>query len=539
MRTKTQRLFTLCAAACGLASAALPARAEDWPMWGRTPQRNMVSPEKNAPTEWDVSSGVNIKWTAQLGSQSYGNVTVANGLAFAGSNNEGMYDKAYNKDAGVLLGFDEKTGKFLWQNLSPKLAAGRVNDWPFQGICSSPLLENNLLWYTTSRCETIAFDMSPLQAGDKPKQVWKSDMMGQLGVFPHNMTSCSPLSYGDYIYVITGNGVDEGHKNVPAPTAPAIVCFDKHNGKVVWAKNPPGDNILHGQWSSPALAEVNGRTQLIAPLGDGWVYAFDAKTGDIIWKFDSNNKNTIYPTTRNELISTPVVVGDRMYIANGQDPEHGEGIGHLWCIDITKEGDISKEIDAGEDVAANEKAGGELLRPAGGAKKGKPNPNTGVVWDYEKFDINNDGKIRGNERMNRTISTVCVYNGLVFAPDFSGFFHCLDAKTGKHLWTYDMQSAMWGSPLAVDGKIYLGDENGDLAIFEAKADVKEPIAKIDMGSSVYASPIFANGVLYVMAKDRLYAIQTGANSPGNANVNAGEGAGATGNGNGGGADANK
>ena len=278
---------------------------------------------------------------------------------------------------------------------------------------------------------------------------------------------------------------------------------------------------------------MNGQAQLIAPLGDGWVYSFDAKTGEIVWKFDSNNKNTIYPTTRNELISTPVVVGDRMYIANGQDPEHGEGVGHLWCIDITKKGDISKELDAGDAQSENEKK--ELLRPAGGAKKGKPNPNSGVVWDFEKYDANRDGKIRGSERMNRTISTVCVYNGLVFAPDFSGFFHCLDAKTGEPYWTYDMQAAMWGSPLAIDGKIYVGDEDGDIAIFEAKKDPPKDPTEINMGASVYGSPIFANGVLYVMAKDRLYAIQNGASSPGNANASAGDGAG----GNGSGADGNK
>ena len=460
MRTKTQRLFTLCAAACGLASAALPApaRAEDWPMWGRTPQRNMVSPEKNAPTEWDVSSGANIKWTAQLGSQSYGNIVVANGLAFAGSNNEGMYDKAYNKDAGVLLAFDEKTGKFLWQNLSPKLAAGRVNDWPFQGICCSPLVEEHLVWYTTSRCETICVDMSPLQAGDKPKQVWKSDMMGQLGVFPHNMTSCSPFSYGDYIYVITGNGVDESHKNVPAPQAPAIVCFDKHTGKVVWAKNPPGENILHGQWSSPALAEVNGQAQVIAPLGDGWVYAFDAKTGEIVWKFDSNNKNTIYPTTRNELISTPVVVGDRMYIANGQDPEHGEGVGHLYAIDPTKTGDITK---------------------------------SGLIWHYDKI--------------RRSISTGAIYNGILFYSDFSGFLHALDVKTGKPFWTHDMFAAIWGSPIVIGDKVYLGDEDGDVTVLNADRTMKV-VAESNMGSSVYSTPVPANGALFIVNRNELFAI---------------------------------
>ena len=511
MRNNSRRRAAL-AAACGFA-LCLPAlsRAEDWTMWCRTPNRNMVSPEKNPPTEWDAKGendapGKGIKWIAQLGSQSYGNPVVANGMVFCGSNNEGQYDKSFNKDAGVLLAFDEKTGKFLWQQLSPKLAAGRVNDWPFQGICSSALVENNLLWYTTSRCEVVCFDLSPLQAGDKPKQVWKVDMMEQLGVFPHNMTSSSPVSYGDYIYIITGNGVDESHKNVPAPQAPAIVCFNKHDGKVVWSQNPPGENILHGQWSSPAVAEINGRTQVIAPLGDGWLYGFDAKTGEIIWKFDSNNKNTIYPTTRNELISTPVVVGNRMYIANGQDPEHGEGVGHLWCIDVTKTGDISKEIEDVDPNAPKPTENEELLRPSGAARKGKPNPNSGVVWDFEKFDANKDGKIRGSERMNRTISTVTVYNDLVFAPDFSGFFHCLDAKTGQHLWTYDMEAAMWGSALAIDGKVYVCDEDGDVAIFEAKKDGGKPIAEHNMGSAIYGSPVYANGVLFIMSKDRLYAI---------------------------------
>ena len=82
------------------------------------------------------------------------------------------------------------------------------------------------------------------------------------------------------------------------------------------------------------------RVTCICPLGDGWIYSYDAKTGKKIWWFDSNKKDTVYPTTRNELIATPVIVGNRCYIANGQDPEHGEGPGHMWCIDITKEGDV-------------------------------------------------------------------------------------------------------------------------------------------------------------------------------------------------------
>ena len=328
-------------------------------------------------------------------------------------------------------------------------------------------------------------------------------MMSELGVFPHNMTSSCMASYKDWVYVITGNGVDDTHKNLPAPSAPAIVCFDKKTGKVVWKNNAPGENVLHGQWSSVAIAEVNGRGQVLAPLGDGWVYAFDAETGDIVWKFDCNPKATVYPTTRNELIATPVVWENRMYIAAGQDPEHGEGPGHLWCVDITKKGDVSLELDE----RPKPKVGEELVRPIGPTDI-KPNPNSGVVWHYDKSDTNNDGRIRSSERMNRSISTVTIDadKGIVFAPDFSGFLHALDARDGKLLWTHDMEAAIWGSALLADGKLYLCDEDGDVAIFESSREMKE-IATHNLGSPVYCSPVFANGVLYLMNREHLFAIE--------------------------------
>ena len=57
----------------------------NWPMWGGTPDRNMVSSMKGLPTEWDVKTKKNIKWVAELGSQSYGNPVVADGMVFVGT----------------------------------------------------------------------------------------------------------------------------------------------------------------------------------------------------------------------------------------------------------------------------------------------------------------------------------------------------------------------------------------------------------------------------------------------------------------------
>ena len=64
--------------------AALPLCAGDWPMWGGTPSRNMVSSEKNIPRNWNVEDKTNIKWVSELGSQSYGNPVVAGGKVFVG-----------------------------------------------------------------------------------------------------------------------------------------------------------------------------------------------------------------------------------------------------------------------------------------------------------------------------------------------------------------------------------------------------------------------------------------------------------------------
>jgi outer membrane protein assembly factor BamB len=520
---KNNKLFRIIAlSAIGAASLAITSAkifAEDWPMWGRTPLRNMVSPDKNPPTDWDVTTGKNILWSAALGSLSYGNPVVANGIVTVGTNNEGHRDPNYTADAGVLMAFDANTGKFMWQRVHAKLPTGRVNDWPEEGLCSTAYAEPGRLWYCSNRCEVVCLDLSPgaQQPGQPPKAIWTVDMIEKFGVFPHNMTASAIAAWGDYIYVITGNGVDDTHKHVVSPAAPGIICFDKNTGKAIWSSNVAGANVLHGQWASVAITEVKGRPLVIAPLGDAWVYAFDARNGEIVWRFDTNPKQAVYPGTRNELIATPCIVGNYMYIAGGQDPEHGEGYGNAWCIDITGSGDVSAELDA-DPEAQKPKTGQELMAPAEintAGRKGKPNPNSKAVWHYDQFDLNGDGKIDRSEHMNRSISTACVTpEGLCFMADFSGFLHCLDAQSGKVYWTYDMESEVWGSPMYADGKIYLSDEQGDLRIFPVRKEApkKEDIIEHDLGASSYCSPVYINGILYITTKNHLFAIKNGAQS---------------------------
>src|SRR5258707_14564942 len=82
----------------------------DWPMWGGTPDRNMVSPMKGLPTSWDVATKKNVKWMAQLGSQSYGNPVVAGGQVYARTNNELPRHPKEGGERGRLMCLRESAG---------------------------------------------------------------------------------------------------------------------------------------------------------------------------------------------------------------------------------------------------------------------------------------------------------------------------------------------------------------------------------------------------------------------------------------------
>jgi len=527
-----------------LLAAAAP--AAEWNQWGGSPHRNNVPETATLPTDWepgefDPQSGEwkpetsrNIAWVAALGSQSYGNPVVAGGKVFVGTNNgKGWLDRyPPTVDLGCLLAFDAADGAFLWQDSSEKLPTGRVHDWPLQGICCAPLVEGDRLWYVTSRGEVKCLDTEGFRDGendgpftgetatgaDEADVVWVLDMMKELGVSQHNMCSCSVTGIGDLLFVITGNGVDEGHINLPNPGAPSFLCVDKRDGQVLWADDSPGANVLHGQWSSPAYAELGGVPQVLFGGGDGWLYAFDARGEEgrakLLWKFDCNPKESKYTlggrADRNHIIGTPVVHDGLVYVAVGEDPEHGEGVGHLWCIDPTKRGDVSSELAvslASPDTPLPHRRNQAVIKEEG--EVARPNPNSAAVWHYPGHDLDGDGKLSFEETMHRTCGTVAIKDGLLFVADFSGLFHCLDAKTGHPWWTHDMLAAAWGSPLIADGKVYIGDEDGDISIFRM-APEKELIAEINMGNSVYSTPIAVGNTLYVANKSHLFAIRDGA-----------------------------
>lgn len=519
-----------------LLTLVVPVQGADWPQWGGRDERNFVSQEKGIPASFsparkeDKERGIkaapakNLKWVAKLGSKTYGNPTVSGGRVFIGTNDASLKDPRLRKSrGGMVMCLDEATGTRLWQLPIPamKTKERKFNyDDMNLGVCSAPAVDGNRVYVVGNRCDVLCLDVEGQANGNdgafqdegqymvgpgtlpakpgrfeqwpKPPKavkveprdadiVWRFDMLRQpLDVWPQDAADCSILVHGDYLYVCTSNGVDRSHRYRPSPNAPDIIVLDKKTGRLVAGNDHPiGNAIFHGEWSSPSLARLKDRALVLWGGGDGFCYAFDPKPvpgkgGNLgilktVWRFDCNPPHNKYrdgkllPYNKNregpsEIIGTPVSCEGRVFVTVGQDSRHGPGPGCMSCIDPTQTGDVTE---------------------------------TARIWQY--FDL------------GRSFSTPSVVGDLVFVVDYGGKVHCLDAKTGRPHWTHDLKAHVWGSTFAVDGKVFVGDEKGKLTVFACDKE-KKVLATMTFDVPLYATPIAANGVLFVTTETHLYAV---------------------------------
>jgi outer membrane protein assembly factor BamB len=490
----TPALGALTVAGLACSGAPKPAKsdaARSWPMFGGTPSRNMVNTvDKNLPTEWSVEEGQtkNIKWAVKIGSDRCGYFppAIAGGKVFIATNNTEPSDPKVKGKKAILKCFSEADGKFLWQIVHDpapeKVANNQGGSSDEDGLLSTPCVDGDRLYYVTPAAEVVCADTDG-------KIVWRYDMMKELKVFPCFCSACSPLVADERVFVVTGNGRDIDNQ-LPSPDAPSFVAINKKTGKLIWKDNSPGKNILNGQWTSPSYGVIGGSPQVVFPGGDGWLYAFEPGTGKLIWKFDCNPKSaSTKEHNRNYIVAAPVVYDDKVYIGTGTVPDTLESkVGHFWCIDATKTGDLSPVNDD--------------LDP-----KAEVNKKSGLVWHYGGQVIPRPKSDR-DIYMNRSISTAAVHDGLLYTADLDSFVYCLDAKTGKKYWDYDLLSSVWGSPHCVDGKVYIGAENGEVSILPQgkTAPKKDGFPVINMNSRIKTPVVAVNGTLYVLTTTHLYAI---------------------------------
>jgi outer membrane protein assembly factor BamB len=509
--------FRIAAVASILAFSMLTLRGSDQPQWGEAWTRNMVSNEKDLPESFDVKTGEHVKWSARLGTQTHSTPIVAQGRIYIGTNNGAPRDPRHQGDRGMLMCFDEKTGKLLWQLVVPKREEDPYFDWPETGISSPVTVEGERVYIVSNRGEVLCLDALgmangndgpftneaahciPGQSGSSQSAntnslpaidgtsapgvgpldadiVWLFDLTQGAGIWSHDAAHSSILIRGDYLYLNSGTGVDNTHKRIRTPDAPSLVVLDKRTGRLV-ARDCEhiAPNIFHNTWSSPSLAQVEGSPLIFLGGGNGILYAFDAliTSGPSpqmlrkVWQFDFDPdapKTNVHKFNSNRregpsnFYGMPVFKDDRVYAAGGGDLWWGKNDAWLKCIDATK-----KQLDASKRL----------------------------IWSYPL--------------QKHVLSTPAIYNGIVFIADCGRKFHCLDAQNGTPFWTHDVEGEVWSSPMVADGKVYLGTRSGAFYIFAADKE-KRLLSSTQFGAPISGTATAANGVLYVATMTHLYAL---------------------------------
>jgi outer membrane protein assembly factor BamB len=537
--------------AAGLSAVPLEsAAAADWPQWGGGPYRNLVSRESGLPASFhpgrkkrdrmgfDPATAKNVRWMVRLGSENYSCPVVAGGRVYIGTNDEDLDDDRFQSTrGGVLMCLDEKTGSLIWRLVVPRLEIDRSKvsedfDDMNLGVCSTATVDGDRVYLVTNRCEVVCLDVAgmangndgpftaeatfsvpegaaPVELGDRDADIlWRFDMIRDLPVFPHDAANCSILMVGDHLYVGTANGVYDG--KVVLPTAASLIVLDKRSGKLLARDDGRiSANVFHGQWSSPTLADMNGQQQVVFGGGDGVCHGFEPLSAKAAaggqpatptpapiqpatlretWSFDCNPpgyrerggaKIDYWALVRggprtldadgmlvspNEVIGSPVIVGNRVYVGIGQDPVHGPGRGALSCIAIDGTGDVTE---------------------------------SGRVWQYTGI--------------GRALSTVAVADGLVYAAEYAGKVHCLDAATGRLHWVHDTREEIWSSTLVADGKVWIGTRKS-LIVLAAGLE-KKVLADIKLGTPVWSIPSVANKTLFVASQKNLWAVEDQGEAP--------------------------
>jgi len=440
------------------------------------PQPTTVVPTGNPPVDWDATTGRNIVWSVELGNEVYGSPVVAGDVVYVGTDNTRQMNPAFREDAGVLMAFRATDGTFLWQDVAQRVERRGLRDFLLPSTTSVPYVEGDRLYYVTAECQLRCLDTNGFADGenDGPYQeevfkdnaaadiVWQLDMPA-LGVFPHEACNSEVLALGDLLLVSTSNGQNEGHTRVPSPRAPSLIAVNKRSGELVWRAIGPGDKVLHGAWSSPVAANVDGRMQVLFGGGDGWLRAYDAASGQELWRFDGNPKDAPWRPragvlSRSAIIASPVFADGRVFIAMGQSPGHGNAPSFVYAISPNGRGDVTK---------------------------------SGLLWT--------------SREVGRVVGTPIVKDGLLYVGDVGGTVHCLDAATGAHLWKHETNDAIWGCLLLAGDRLYVGNAEGLMTVLRAGRR-KELLGEIEMDAPLYSRPAVVGDALYLATANRLYLI---------------------------------
>lgn len=425
-----------------LSLLASGAAAGDWPTW-RGPGHRASAPDTGLIAAWTPRLGSGqapgkdgMLWRHDFTGRStpivLGDRVCANGRTGDGETR-----------AEVVACFDVDSGKQLWE----RRFGVALSTVPFNRASWASLegdAETGYLYH-----QGVGGLLACLDADGKV--VWERALHEELGRFSgYGGRTASPTVFGDLLLVNMIN-VSFGKYGPPRHR---YYAFDKKTGEIVWTSNPAGPDTDKNTQSTIVVTRVGERDLAIAGNADGAIYALDANTGVMAWKFQLSKRG----------INTTVAVdGDHVFAAHSEENVEAGTMGRVVCIDATGSGDVTK---------------------------------THEVWRADEQDVG--------------FASPTVAGGKVYVVDNAANARALDAKTGKVLWTTRIGTVGKGSPVWADGKLYVTEVNGRFAILDADSgrllDHDELTMADGRFAEVYGSPAIVDGRIFFTTEEGIYAI---------------------------------
>jgi outer membrane protein assembly factor BamB len=432
--------LTLMLAASWLAAGEV--RATDWYQW-RGPEQNGVSRETNLPDRWSPNPKApdsNLIWKAPYGSRS--TPIVLNGRVYLINNaGDGLTEQER------VMCFDANTGKVEWEYKFNVFLTDIVSDrvgWT--NLVADPETGN----VYAHGVQGLFFCFSP-----DGKVLWSHSLTEEYGrISGYGGRVVSPVVDGDLVIL----GMLNASWGAQARGGNRFVAFDKRTGEPVWWGST-GARPRNTYYSTPVVAVIGGQRLLISGGGDGGVHAFKVRTGEKVWSYFFGG---------GAVNCSPVVEGNRVYIAQGGDNPDGNQQGRVICLDGSK------------------------------VKDGKP----ALIWQRDGI-------------RDRYASPI-LHEGRLYVCDETAHLFCLDAATGKSLWKrpFSYGRNCMGSPVWADGKIYVGEVQSRFHILKPGPDKCEQISAQFFRSppgdtaeiEINGSPAVANGRIYFSTSRETYCI---------------------------------
>ena len=287
----------------------LPAtsRAEDWPGW-RGPTGQGISKEKALPTRWGGKESRNIRWQAPLPGvrerakqdQNQSSPIVSRGRVFITASYwfKGVDSKEFPEHHVVC--FRARDGEQLWDTKIEHGPWSRASDLRGGYTAPTPAGDGEKVY--------VVFGSSVLAALNlEGKLLWRKE------ITPYKFDvafGSSPVLYRDSV-LLQCDQVEESSR---------LLAFDRNTGALQWEKKRPNVDFSH---STPVLAEVKGRTQLLVAASNA-LQGIDPRTGDVQWWCEAHGDTV-----------SPVLGGGLVYLDSGRG---GEGV----AIDPTGHGDVTQ-----------------------------------------------------------------------------------------------------------------------------------------------------------------------------------------------------